>query len=56
MTEHLGELHISSEVKEGTRVEILLPKKMRAQCDTRLRGVVKGVIIWKKAIYLKKKR
>lgn len=27
VTDHLGELHISSEVKKGTRVEILLPKK-----------------------------
>ncbi|PGZ09999.1 two-component sensor histidine kinase [Bacillus cereus] len=26
--EHLGELHISSEVQKGTRVEILLPKKL----------------------------
>ncbi|MED0960040.1 ATP-binding protein [Bacillus paramycoides] len=28
ITENLGELHISSEVKKGTRVEILLPKKL----------------------------
>ncbi|PEX91710.1 ATP-binding protein [Bacillus cereus] len=26
--EHLGELHISSEVRKGTKVEILLPKKL----------------------------